>query len=322
MEHRGGDVRLRRAHVLAALGCAALVPSAVAAATSAPATPLRLGAMLLDTSGQAYYAADEGFFSAAGFDVKLNVMNNGSSILAAVMSGSLDIGFASPASLILARSRGIAVRFIAPAALYVGPEPNTAIMTAQDSPVQAARDLTGKTIAVAGIKDITQFQAQAWIDRNGGDAGAVQFIELPYAEMAIALQQNRVSAACLVEPFLSAAKATCRMVGNLNAVFGRRYLLTGWFAAESWLQRNADVANRFRAVMQRTARWANGHHPESAVILAKYTKLTTEQMATLQRSHYEDSGRLDPTLLQPAIDVIVRYGKLAPLTATGLIASR
>lgn len=314
--------RRNRAQALALLGAATLAPGVVSAATPAPAIPLQLGAMLLDTSGQAYYAAEEGFFSTAGLDVKLNVMNNGSSILAAVMSGSLDIGFASPASLILARSRGIAVRFIAPAALYVGPEPNTAIMVAKESPIQTARDLTGKTIAVAGIKDITQFQSQAWLDRNGGDAGAVQYVELPYAEMAIALQQNRVSAACFVEPFLTAAKPTCRMVGNLNAVFGRQYLLTGWFAAESWLQRNAEAANRFRAVMQQTARWANAHHPESGVILAKYTKLSTEQLATLQRSHYEESARLDAVLLQPAVDVLVKYGKLAPLSATDLIAAR
>ncbi len=296
-------MRMHRPSFLGSLGCAIAAPQAVWGASVA--IPLRVGAMLLDTAGQAYYAADAGFFADGGFDAKVTVMNNGASILAAVLSGNLDIGFASPASLVQARERGIPVRFIAPGAIYTGPQPNTALMVQRDAPVHAARDLNGKIIAVAGLKDITQFQTMAWLDRNGADLPSVQFIEIPYAEMAPALQQGRISAACLVEPHLTAAKATCRMLANLNTVFGRRYMLTGWFATESWIAANADALARFRTVMQRSGRWANGHQQESGAILIRYTKLTPEQIATLQRSHYDDAGVLDPVLIQPGVDVIV-----------------
>ncbi len=310
---------MNRARTCALLGAALVVPRP-SPASAADAVPFKLGTMLLDASGEGYYGADQGFFAASGLDVKINVMNNGAAILAAVMSGNLDAGFASPASLTLARSRGIAARFVAPAAIYVGPEPNTGLMVLKDGPIASARDLTGKTIAVAGLKDITQFMTQAWLDRNGGDAQAVQFTELPYAEMAIALQQNRVAAACLVEPYLSAAKTSARTLANLNLIFGKRYLIAGWFSSDDWIARNGATLERFRAALRDTARWANGHHPESGVILAKYTKLTPEQLATLQRSQYDEGTRIDPAMIRPAVDVIVKYGKLPPVSVGDLIA--
>ena len=71
--------------------------------------------------------------------------------------------------------------------------------------------------------------------------------------------------------------------------------------------------------MHQTAAWANGHHAESAVILSRYAKLTPEVMATMVRSTYGDAARLEPPMLQPVIDVAVKYGTTAPTAAADLI---
>jgi hypothetical protein len=55
--------------------------------------------------------------------------------------------------------------------------------------------------------------------------------------------------------------------------------------------------------------WANGHPKESAILLAQFAKLDPKVAATMARTTYATS--LDASALQPAIDVMVKYGMLA-----------
>jgi hypothetical protein len=60
--------------------------------------------------------------------------------------------------------------------------------------------------------------------------------------------------------------------------------------------------------MRESAIWAATHHRESAVILSKYTHVTPEQINGFTRTTYGD--HLTPELIQPNIDVAVKYGVL------------
>ena len=288
-------------------------------ARAAEPTALALGAMPIDPSAEAFYGLDGGFFRSAGLDVNVTVLNNGSALAAATTAGTLDVGFGSPSPVILAHQRGLPVRFIAPAAVYTGPHANSSLMVAKGSPIRSGADLNGKTVAVAGLHDLTQYSSQAWIDKNGGDSKTVAFIEVPYAEMAVALQQGRIAAACVIEPYTTGAKSAAQAIGNLKDAIAHRYLLAGWFATEPWLARNADAAAKFVAAMRQIARWANAHQHESAPILSRYTKILPEVAATMARARYDESPRVEPAVLQPVIDVMVKYGSLAPVAAADLI---
>ncbi len=280
---------------------------------------LQLGAMPIDPSAEAFYGQDNGFFRSAGLDVKITVLNNGSALAAATTAGTLDVGFGSPSPVILAHQRGLPVRFIAPAAVYTGPLPNSSLMVAKGSAIRSGADLNGKVVAVAGLHDLTQYSTQAWIDKNGGESKTVAFIEVPYAEMGVALQQGRIAAACVIEPHTTGAKSVAQTIGNLNDAIAHRYLLAGWFATDGWLARNGDAAAKFVAAMRQIARWANLHQRESAPILSKYAKIPPEVVTTMARARYDESPRVKPAVLQPVIDVMVKYGSLAPVAASDLI---
>lgn len=43
------------------------------------------------------------------------------------------------------------------------------------------------------------------------------------------------------------------------------------------------------------------------------------QAVLTTRAHYDEDARFDPQLLQPVIDVMVRYGKVAPIAPANLI---
>jgi NitT/TauT family transport system substrate-binding protein len=284
---------------------------------------LNVGAMPIAGAAQAFYAQEQGFFKAAGLDVNLTVLPNGAAIVAATTSGSLDIGFGSPSPLILAHLKGLPVRFMAYASLYTGPPVTSALMVGKNSTVHSGADLNGQPVAVNGLHDIGQFEVQSWVDRNGGNSDTVKFVEMPYATMMGALDAGRVAAASESEPWVTLAANGARVIGNLNEIVAPRYALAGWFSTDSWLAKNPDVAQRFIAVMQQTARWVSAHPKEAGVLLERYTKVTPEMAGmALRQLQFDDSGRADPKYLKPVIDMISKYGKTPSFNAAELTWSR
>jgi NitT/TauT family transport system substrate-binding protein len=306
---------LNRRAALAPFAAALAAAVLAGPASAAPAAiPLRVGAMPIDPSAEVFYAVEKGFFKDAGLDVNLTVMNNGAALLAAATGGNIDVGFGSPAPVIQARQRGIPVRFFAPAAEYAGAPANSVLMIAKDSPIRVAADLNGKTVAVSGLRDLTYFSTKAWIEQNGGDPNTISFIEIPYAEIGAALERKRITAGCVIEPFITGMSGV-RPLANLNAAVGNEYLLAGWFANDAWMAQNGDALKRFSSVMQRTARWANTHHRESAAILAKYTSMPLSVATAMTRSHYDERANVAPALIQPVLDLLKKYANLTSLPA-------
>jgi ABC-type nitrate/sulfonate/bicarbonate transport system substrate-binding protein len=94
-------------------------------------------------------------------------------------------------------------------------------------------------------------------------------------------------------------------------------LLTGWFAAVAWLATHADAAARFARAMSAGSDWANTHQFESAQILADQegTRVSVETARKMQRASY--GLALEETMLQPLIDIAVKYGVLDGPVAPG-----
>jgi NitT/TauT family transport system substrate-binding protein len=305
-----------RALQLTAAGLA-FAPLAARAAT----VPLRLGIFPTEGAGTAYYALDQGFFRDAGLDVTLTPIPSAAANAAAVASGSLDIGYGSAVPLAAAYSRGIPFRIVAPSVVYQGAPSIQGVAVANASAVRRAADLNGATIGVNGLHELSEFVVLAWLDKNGADLKTIKTTEIPFSEMSNAVKQGRVGAVALAEPYLSAARDDVRVIGDPLAAVAHTFALTVWFGYEPWLAKNADVAKRFQTAIQRSGAWANKHPKESAAILSKYTKLTAENLASMTRSVYDESGP-DVTRIQPTIDCAVKYGGFAPVRAADLIWTR
>jgi hypothetical protein len=69
--------------------------------------------------------------------------------------------------------------------------------------------------------------------------------------------------------------------------------------------------------MRETARWANTHHPETAVMLSKALKLAPAVVSAMSRTTYAET--LTPAIMQPPLDVAAKYGIIKPLNAGELI---
>ena len=312
--------RVSRADALRTAGALAFAGAPAIVRAQPALLPLQLGAMPTDGSACAIYGGDQGFFRSGGIDTKLTIMTNSATLAAAVQGGTLEIGFGSIVPLAEARARGINFKIIWPASTYLGPPSPNLLLVAKNSPIQKAADLNGKTFAVNGLRDLTQYEVQSWIDKNGGDVKNVKLVEIPFSEMSTALSSGRVDAAIVAEPFLTAAKKDARVLGDANPAIARRYTITCWFATESWLAQHGDVARRFAASMQQTARWANAHRGDTAAILSRVSKIPPEITSSMTRSFYGET-RPDPAMFQPVINAASKFGTLPPMSAADLIWS-
>lgn len=288
------------------------------------ASVLNLAAIPSDIAGSAYYAADNGYFKKAGMDAQFLGLSNGPAITAAVVGGSADIGYSNVISLAIAHTRNIPITILFPANLHVHDAPTAGLLSVKKtSPIASAKDFNGKTMAVSGLNNIADIAARAWIDKNGGDSKTVKSVELPFPEMKAALEAERIDAAAFdttADPTLGKPGDTMRLVASTFDAVSTRFAPSVWFSTTDWVAKHPAAIKSFVAAMRESAVWANGHHRESAEILAKYTHVTPAQINVFTRATYGD--HLTADLIQPNIDVAVKYGVIkTAFPAAEIIAS-
>jgi NitT/TauT family transport system substrate-binding protein len=309
----------RRIAFRSAVSAAGLLLAFAPAATPADAVAtIRVATVPIDAGSEVYYAETMGFFRKAGLNVKLTSLNNGAAVAAAVAGGAADIGQSNAVSIAVAHEKGLPFVYIAAANRYSIKSGQAALLVLKDSPVRSARDLNGKTIGINGVRNITELGTRDWMDKNGGDSKTARFLEMPFSEMAAALQQHRVDTALLSEPQLEAAmkRKQFRILADVYSAIAPDFLFGGWFATSEWAKAHPDLVRAYAEAMYETARWANAHHRESAEILEKATGI--RMGPTVHRVTFADE--LKPQELQPVIDVCAKYGLLKnPFAANQIV---
>ena len=293
------DVAIR---LLGAAGAVPLLPQRAAAADAVRAIGLPI-----DTGLEVQYAQAAGIADQSGLGLQVQTLYAGAAVQAAVAGGSADIGLTNVSSLATAREKGLPLVMIASAGLYTSKAPSSVLMVASDSALRTARDLNGKTIAVNGLKSISQLGPEIWIDKNGGDSTTVHFIDMPFAEMPQALATHRIDAALLAEPQATTAKKEARVFAPVYDAIGTSFLITAWFSTAAWVSANTDAARKFAAMIYRTAAWANTHHAQTASVLIGVIEPRSLLIASVMpRVPFAEAP--NPAAMKPHLDAALKYG--------------
>ncbi len=299
---------IRRTAFLAATTAFAAAPAFVRAQSL---TKMRVGATVQDDIIGVLWAAQSGIYQKYGLDVDVIRSNNGVAISAAVLSGSLEIGKGGALSTYIAHTKGVPIVVEAPSAIYVSTAPNVSLLVAPNSPIKKGRDFNGKTLAVPALGDLFTLGISAWIDQNGGDSKTVKFLEMPGAAQADAIAAGRVDGAALANPLVSEAirSGKCRFVSHPYDAIAKRFAATLMFASSDYAAKNVDALARFRKGTAEGLAYALGHRSEMIPVLAKFTGMEPAALAATTQTTIGTT--LDPRLIQPVIDVAVKYGVLA-----------
>jgi NitT/TauT family transport system substrate-binding protein len=311
----------RRTFIAAVGGLLAAERGAFAATPVPPAlTTLRIGSAVDDDATPMLYGVQSGTFKRYGLDIQLERAASGSVVAAGVVGGSFDFGKSSITSLSTAHARGLPVLVVAPAGEYDATLPQAiGIVVRNDSPIKTGADLNGKTMGVAALNDFFSLAARAWTDAHGGDASTLKLVEIPMSQGAAAVDTGRLDATILIQPFFHAAQVAgkLRIIGDPSSALGSHFMQSCWFTTQTYAQKNPDVLDRFMKAMRECSAYVNGHHPETADLLAKFAGL---ESANLQQARIAQGVRLSVAQIQPLIDAQARYKMIpAPFAVRDII---
>jgi NitT/TauT family transport system substrate-binding protein len=299
---------VRFACVMVAL-LAVAIPAASPPVHAEDANTVHVLAVANDLYAGAYYAQDQGYFKAAGLDVEITTLGNGGAAATALAGGSGDIAVTNLVQLATAVQHGVPLTVIAGAGLYSTRAASTAICVTKASPLRTARDLEGKTVGVAALNDQATVALKKWLTQNGADYKKVRMIELGYPEMIAGLAAGRIDAAMLAEPWQTTARnGDDRLFAKPFDSIAPEFNIGAWAATKTWAAAHPALARKFAGAIYAAAKWANGHHDESALILAKYAKADPKLITGMIRSVL--STDLTRAHVQPPLDAAFAFGQI------------
>jgi NitT/TauT family transport system substrate-binding protein len=221
----------------------------------------------------------------------------------------MQFGHTSAFTTIVASSRGVPVKIVAPSTVYTLSYP-FGILVKKDAPIQTAADLNGKTFATPSLNDYSSLFLQAWVDQNGGNAQSMKAVELPSSAMTAALGQGRVDAVTFAGALLAQTmdSGTVRLIARpMASVVGRnnRFVLGDYFTTAAYAQANPRVVQSFvRGILEANA-YVNKHHPETAPLVAEILKVDVGIIEKSDRLQFREAN--DPKDLQPFVDLLSKY---------------
>lgn len=299
--------RSRRARLalLIAVGIGILTTSPPVTAQG-PMPLIRIGTGPNDQALPLVYADKGGLFAKAGLNVVVSREANTSTEAAAISGGSLDIAEGSGLGAVVLVAKGLPFTIVSNLAFYSSEKPDAGLIVAANSPIRTAKDLEGATIGTSGLSDMNSIATRLWLDQHGVDISKIRYIELPASASLAALEQNRISAVTMYEPFFSAAVASgkARALGYPYDAIGKRFSDAVLFAGTTWSTEHRDVVVRVLRVLQEAAAYAGTHENELVPYTAQFTGLDPDVIRSIH--HPERGIAIGPSDLQPIIEVALK----------------
>jgi NitT/TauT family transport system substrate-binding protein len=279
---------------------------------------IRVASLPIDVGALSYFANQQGFFKKHGLDVNIITLGSGPAIAAAVVGGSLDIGDANTTTLATGHQNGVPFVMVAPSGAYSSKAPTAALIVLKTSPITTAKDLIGKTIALANIRTVSEAATRSWLEKNGIGHDDIKLAEVPFSQMGLALTTGRVDAVVAEEPYMTGLLSNDgRVLAHVYDAIAPQWIEGGYFCTLDYAKAHPDVIKKFADAMAEAAVWANANHAATAVMLQAYGQRAIDPNQT--RMYYPD--RLRMADLQPLIDASAKYGILkAPFPAKDLFA--
>jgi NitT/TauT family transport system substrate-binding protein len=321
-----GEIRLMKS---VQKGVALLIAAAMAAGVTACGTDdaseadtgsggmvtLRVGIVPIVTVAPLLLGDDQGFFEEEGIKIEVENATSSATIVPAIMSGDLDIGYGNITSTILARSQGLPISTIAVAdGSNLDPSMDTnGVLVKADGPVKEASDLEGRKVAINALQASNYVTVRASVDELGADSSAYEFVEIPFPDMVAALEADNVAGAAATEPFITQAVQTgdYRVLFNNHNIAGTRpgNVTDTWFSSEPVISEKREAVEGFVRAMAKANEYATAHPEEARAKIAEYTGIDPELIPNMTLPSWPSDG-VPQEDIQLMLDLMIEYGLL------------
>ena len=270
-----------------------------------------------------YIAQQEGFFAAEGLEIQTQIIQNAASIVPSVINGQLSFGTASGAPFINGVSKNLPILAVAPAGANPGtPEADTiGILVAEDGPMDLAA-LAGQTLAVNAQGSQPHIAAAKILLDAGVDPKSVRIVAMPMADAIAALDQGRIQAAAMAEPFVTLGQEQGARL--LSPLYSLAFRSTGmesvYFASQTFIDSRREEVDAFSRAIIKANQLANEDRAVLIDVLVSKLELD-EGLATKMTIPTYGTDTNPETLVQIAEVMTETDFLAAPVEAGKLVLS-
>ncbi|MEV0283667.1 ABC transporter substrate-binding protein [Kribbella sp. NPDC050820] len=247
-------------------------------------------------------AAENGYWRKRGLDVSVQVLDTGSAIATALVTGAADIGAGNATSSVpLSRAAGNNFVMVGPYhnnPLVVAGTERVAIIAGKDSGVRAGdpRSLIGKSVAITEGNTNENF-LRAYLEAHGMSMKDIKPVNIGLADMPTALSQGNVDVVVPMEPPVS---QIIRTMGDKAVVLQRGgpygSSVVGVMVTDKYLAEHPDVVKQYVLGAWEGVKFTREHPEEAAAIAQRYISgANVEDVAAgLKQMSSEFDPRISP----------------------------
>jgi NitT/TauT family transport system substrate-binding protein len=228
-----------------------------------------------------YYGIQEGIFEEHGLELEIVPQTDIAAIVSGLASGTYDFGFATIVHVVTANSNGIPIRAVATIEGQIQEnDSGTVTIASAASGITEFADLGGKRVATVGLSSHNTLTMWELADRAGVDTTTIELVQLPFGQMAAALESGDVDAAIMQWPFAKDALDA----GGVELGYNNRELFvdtatTLFNTSQSFIDQNPNTVRAFADAMAESILGASEDPDTAKEALVDGLGITAEQAA-------------------------------------------
>ncbi|MFB9908915.1 ABC transporter substrate-binding protein [Allokutzneria oryzae] len=282
-------------------GCGLISGSDEAAAPKPERSTLRIGVLPSVDVAPLYLARNEKLFSAAGLQVELIVVDDDSSAVQQLDSGTLDVAFASHVTLFRAVHSGKELQLQGEA--YQAAENTMALVTLPDSDYDTPGEIQKPKIAVNHKDDLGTLTTESVLQTANVAKGNIKWTSMPFSDMVKALESKSVDAAWMVEPWITKAQRSngARVLTDTARGYTLDFPMSGYAASKKFADANPKTLAAFRNVLAKAQELGTNRLAVQEV-LTEYAEVDAQTAGLVSVGSYPVS--INPVRLQRVADMM------------------
>ncbi|MEV4902117.1 ABC transporter substrate-binding protein [Citricoccus sp. NPDC055426] len=253
-------------------------------AASDELTTVRVAAVPVVDVAAIYLGEEKGFFAEKGMTIDIQFTPGSSISIPALLQDQYDVVYTGSVNAFQARETGLPVIAVAEGGRTTG-EPGAdhgGVVVPEDSEIQDAGDLEGKSVAVNAVKGLHEAAIRQSVKKAGGDPDLVQFLELPLPDMQPALERGSVDAISTSEPFLGNAKdAGHRLIADPYIDVDPEFVTAVYLTSEQKWAEDPQFVKDFVEVVKRSQEYATENPDEFRTELSNFTEIDPQTAETM-----------------------------------------
>ena len=214
---------------------------------------VKIGYLPSDHDAALFVADAQGYYKDKGINIEMVQFNNGGDLMTAMASGDVDVGYVGISPVLSSVSAGVPVKVIS----AVQTE-GSGIIVSDDSDIDDADDLDGKTVATPGEASIQHVLLAAYLKENDMSLDDINESAMKVPSINDALKTGNLPAAITFQPYVSLGVSD----DNIEELIDSSEIMEGHpccvvVASQDFLDNHADTARDIVEIHKKATDYIN-----------------------------------------------------------------